>query len=257
MVGLSQTGIYSNYVLVKSSLQAIVCQFQSAVSASVGNIAASGEREKELDYFWLLNFITTALYAVTSVCMFNLMQPFIAYWLGGNYIMDYGVLFCITVIYYYGGIRGVFSTFSMAHGVFDLEAKKTILEAAANLLISIVLAVKLGLVGVLLGTIISSLFVGLPLELINVGRALPEISKKRFVGEAAAYSGGTALVLWISMKLCGMVSMHWYIRLPFGLVISVVVFVVVWWVLFGRMELFKRTIALAKGIVKAKIVKTK
>ncbi len=250
VVGLSQTGVYSNYVLVKASLQAIVCQFQSAVSASIGNIAASGDREKELDYFWLLNFITTALYAVTSVCMFNLMQPFIAYWLGGNYLMDYGVLLCITVIYYYGGIRGIFGTFSMAHGVFDLEAKKTILEAVANLVISIILAVKFGLIGVLLGTIISSLFVGLPLELINVSWALPEISKRRFVGETVAYSGGTALALWGSMKLCHMVSMHWYIRLPLVFVISVVVFAVVWWLLFGRTEMFKRTIMLSMGIIK-------
>ena len=122
-------------------------------------------------------------------------------------------------------------------------------------MISIVLAVKFGLIGVLLGTIISSLFVGLPLELMNVGRALPEISKRRFVGELAVYSFGTALALFLSMKLCDMVSMHWYIRLPLGLVISVVVFAVIWWVLFGRTEMFRRTIELAKGIIKAKLRK--
>ena len=75
VVGLAQTGAYSNYVLVKSSLQAIVYQFQSAVSASIGNIVASGEREKEVDCFWLLNFMTSTLYSVTGICMFNLMQP--------------------------------------------------------------------------------------------------------------------------------------------------------------------------------------
>ena len=47
------------------------------------------------------------------------------------------------------------------------------------------------------------------------------------MGEKTAYFGGTKLVLWISIKLYGMVYMHWYIRLPFGLVISVVVFMVV------------------------------
>lgn len=255
VVGLSKTGAYSNYVLVKASLQAIVCQFQSAVSASIGNMAASGEREKELEYFWFLNFITTSLYAVTSVCMFNLMQPFIVYWLGGNYLMDYGVLFCITVVYYLGGIRGLFKTFSMAHGVFDLEAKKAILEVVANLVISILLAVKIGLIGVLLGTVISSLFVGIPLELLNVELALPEISKRRYVKELIVYAFGTVIVLFISMRFCDMVSMHWYIRLPLGAMISVVVFGVVWWVLFGRTIMFRRTVELAKGIVRERIRK--
>lgn len=249
VVGLSQTGAYSNYVLVKASLQAIVCQFQSAVSSSIGNIAASGERKKELDYFWLLNFISNALYAVTSICMFNLMQPFIAYWLGGSYLMDYKVLFCITFIYYLGGVRGTLGTFSMAHGVFDLEARKTILEAVANLLISIVLAVKMGLIGVVLGTVISSLFVGLPLELKNVGLALPEISIRRYVKELVAYMFGTLIALLISIKLCDMISMHWYVRLPLTAVISVVVFGLVWWFLFGRTKMFGRTVDLTIRIV--------
>lgn len=249
VVGLSQTGVYSNYVLVKASLQAIVCQFQSAVSASIGNIVATGEKEKELDYFWFLNFVTTALYAVTSVCMFNLMQPFVAYWLGGNYVMDYKVLLCLTAIYYYGGIRGLFYTFSMAHGVFDLEAKKTFFEAIMNLIISIGLAVRFGLLGVLGGTIISSLFIGLPMELINVGRALPEISKRRFVKELIVYSFGTILVLYISMKLCNLLSMHWYVRLPLGAIISLLVFGIVWTGLFGRTELFKRTVSLSRMVI--------
>lgn len=249
VVGLSQTGVYSNYVMVKEALRAIMCQFLSAVSASIGDLAASDEWEKELDYFWLLNFMTSALYSVTSVCMFNLMQPFVAYWLGGDYIMDYGILFCLTVIYFYGGIRGLFGTYSMAHGIFDLDAKKTVLEAIANLVISIVLAMKFGIIGVLLGTIISSLFVGLPLELINVGRALPEISKRRYVLELFVYSVGTLITLYGSMKLCNLVSMHWYIRLPLGFLISIVVFIAVWLLLFGRTEMYKRTVGLIKEII--------
>ena len=255
VVGLAVTGIYSNYALIKASLQAIVCQFQAAVSASVGNIVAMGEREKEIDYFWFLNFITTALYSITSICLYNLMQPFVAYWLGGEYLMDQGVLFCTTVIYYLYGIRGIFGTFSMAHGVFDLEAKKTVLEAVANLLISIVLATKMGVVGVLLGTVFSSLFVGLPLELVNVGRALPEISKRRYVKEFILYSITTMIALVGSAWFCERISMHWYIRLPLGLVISVIVFIIIWLLAWGRTEMAKRMVTLAKNIVKTRIFK--
>lgn len=255
VVGLAVTGIYSNYALIKASLQAIVCQFQAAVSASVGNIAALGEREKEIDYFWLLNFITTSLYSVTSICLYNLMQPFIAYWLGGDYLMDQGVLFCTTVIYYLYGVRGIFGTFSMAHGVFDLEAKKTVLEAVVNLLISIVLAYKMDVVGVLLGTVVSSLFVGLPLELINVGHALPEISKLRYIKEFILYSITTMIALVGSFWCCERISMHWYIRLPLGFVISVVVFMIIWWLAWGRTEMSKRMVTLAKNIVKTKFLK--
>lgn len=183
------------------------------------------------------------------------MQPFIAYWLGGDYLMDQGVLFCTTVIYYLYGVRGIFGTFSMAHGVFDLEAKKTVLEAVVNLLISIVLAYKMGVVGVLLGTVVSSLFVGLPLELINVGRALPEISKLRYIKEFILYAITTMIALVGSFWCCERISMHWYIRLPLGFVISVIVFMIIWWLAWGRTEMSKRMVALAKNIVKTKFLK--
>lgn len=169
--------------------------------------------------------------------------------------MDQGVLFCTAVIYYLYGIRGIFGTFSMAHGVFDLEAKKTVLEAVANLLISIVLATKMGVVGVLLGTVFSSLFVGLPLELVNVGRALPEISKRRYVKEFILYSITTMIALVGSAWCCERISMHWYIRLPLGLVISVIVFIIIWLLAWGRTEMAKRMVTLAKNIVKTRIFK--
>ncbi len=250
VVGLSQTGVYSNYALIKSSLQAIVCQFQAAVTASIGNIAALGEREKELDYFWYLNFIITSLYTVTSVCLYNLMQPFIAYWLGGSYLMDRSVLVLTVAIYYFSGVRGIFGTFSSAHGIFDLDAKKTVAEAFANLVISIVLAMRWGIEGVLMGTVISSVLVGLPFELINVGRALPEISKRRYVREFILYTFTSGVTLLLSIWVCSFISMRWYIRLTLGALVSTVVFVLVWCVVYGRSRYFKRTLELASGILR-------
>lgn len=252
VVGLLLTGMYSNYAMIKASLQAIVCQFQAAVSASIGNIAAMGEREKEVDYFWFLNFLTTALYSVTSICLYNLTQPFIIYWVGEDYLMGQDVLACTMVVYYLYGVRGIFGTFSMAHGVFDLEAKKTILEAITNLLISILLGIKMGVVGVLLGTVFSSLFIGLPLELENVCHALPEISKRRYIKEFVLYSMITMISLIGSAWCCEKISMQWYIRLPVGFIISILFTIVVWGGVLGRSEMFQRAIGLIKNFCRNK-----
>lgn len=249
VVGLQMTGKYSNYALIKASLQAIVCQFQAAVSASVGNLAAMGEREKEIEYFWFLNFLTTVLYSITSVCLYNLMQPFIAYWLGGDFLMSQGVLLCTTIVYYLYGVRGIFSTFSMAHGVFDLEAKKTAMEAIGNLVISVVLAVRFGVVGVLLGTVVSSLCIGVPLELENVCHALPEISKKRYIKDFILYMITTILALFGSAWCCDRISMHWYIRLPMGALISISVCLLIWMSIWGRTTMAKHTIKLVKSVL--------
>lgn len=252
VVGLSQTGAYSNYALINISLQAIMCQFQSAISASVGNIVATEEKKKEIDYFWFLNFTTSSLYAFTSVCLYNLIQPFVEYWLGSSFLMSDDIVISIVAIYYVSGIRGLFATFSIAHGAFELDAKKAVAEAVTNLILSIILAEKMGLIGVLLGTILSSVCVGLPLELINVGNALPEISKKRFVKELCIYGFCTILTLKISSRLCSIVSMHLFVRLSMGFVLSIFSFSLVWYIVLGRTDAFKQLVSLIKRLILSK-----
>ena len=64
---------------------------------------------------------------------------------------------CILTDYYFKGDRIVLSNFKTAAGVFEQDKYLALIQGAVNLVISIALVQKIGLVGVYIGTIISGL----------------------------------------------------------------------------------------------------
>lgn len=233
ILGLAVAGVYGNYVLIISSLTAIICQVMAAMSASIGNLVAEEGVEKQKDVFWLTMLINTFFYSVTSVCLYNLAQPFIAFWLGGDYLLGNHILLAMVAVYYITGLRAHVTTFKYAYGLFQMEAKKACIEAVLNLGLSIVLAWKIGLMGVVLGTILSALCSGMWMEIVMTVPQM-EIRIWKYYLKQIVYTCCTIVALLSSCWICGKLSMHWYIRLPGGAVISVVCTCVMFAVFFCR-----------------------
>lgn len=251
IVGLCATGLYNNYSLITQSLLAIVRQFPNAMVASIGNIVANDEKKKEEDIFWWTFFLNTSLFCFTAVCLANLIQPFILYWVGGDYLMNYSVALTMVLVFWITGIRDHLMMFKVAHGAFLLEAKKAIFEALTNLILSVLLAWKVGVLGVVLGTVFSAIFIGQPMELYNIKMQV-RFSVIEYYIELGKYAVASLLVLFISNQLCAMTSMHWYIKLPLGVLISASVYTVIWIVCFGRKKEFRNTVALMMEIIRKK-----
>ncbi len=67
------------------------------------------------------------------------------------------VIGCIMFDYYFKGERIVLTNYKTAAGVFQQDKYLPIIQGAVNLVISIVLVQKIGLVGIYIGTIVSGL----------------------------------------------------------------------------------------------------
>jgi O-antigen/teichoic acid export membrane protein len=245
-VGLVSNGIYGNYTLITSAVSTILDQILWAANASVGNLVAKEDKEKQLEIFWQLFFVQVSLYTLATACVYNIIQPFIAYWIGSAYWLDTCTLLCIVVSFYIRGCRVVLSTFRNAYGLFESDAAKACAEAVLNLGVSIVLALQFGVRGVVLGTIISSLLIGVWVEVYNLNQNM-HLGLKRFFAKWMLYVlvGGVSLAL--SSYLCSKLSMHWYIRIPGAGAISVGVFFVIWMAVFGRSREFRGIFEMVKG----------
>lgn len=160
-VGLRTVGLYSNYYMVKSSLELITGQLFSSVSASIGNLCASEKIEKQYHMFRILDFIGFWVFTFCSISFYMLIHPFIELWLGNNYLLDGNASLYLVIIFYLNGLRQSVLTYRQALGLFYYDRYKPLVEVVVNLVCSIFLAKLIGLDGVLLGTIISLLFVAI------------------------------------------------------------------------------------------------
>lgn len=239
--GLISNGIYGNYVLIISASATIIDQILGAMTASVGNLVAIEEKNKQREVFWQLLFIQNSVYCLASACLFSVIQPFIGYWLGGNYCLDVKIVACLIISFYIRGCRIVVNTFRKAYGLFAEDALKSCVEALCNVGVSIALAYVCGIEGVVLGTIISALIGTVGFEIRSLSKNMG-VSALQYYLKIFVYVFLSFVIVLLSYYLCGKLPMNWLVRIPLGIIVSLMVFLVVWVTFLGRKREFVDTI---------------
>lgn len=160
-IGLGILGLYSNYSLIIISVTALLSQIVSALSASVGNLFVSGTGEDVLRVYRRVQYINTfiSVYVMLSFCM--LINNFVRLWLGEDYVLGMSFVLVITFSNLIKLLRNTNLTFINACGLYMKDKWRPFIEVAVNLGASILLVHFLGLNGIFLGTIISTVTVPL------------------------------------------------------------------------------------------------
>lgn len=156
-VGIVAVGLYSNYLLLQSTVTGFLSTIFSNLTASIGNLNAQESDEKKLFMFNVINMATFWFYTVCSVCLFVCMTPFIHVWIGDQYVLPTSVSLIIAVNTYIGGMLFAPFNYRQTMGLFVQGKLRPIISAIINIVVSIWFAKIWGLAGVLWGTAVARL----------------------------------------------------------------------------------------------------
>ncbi|MEG2776788.1 MAG: oligosaccharide flippase family protein [Cellulosilyticaceae bacterium] len=159
LVSLKSLGLYSNYTMVIGQLSALLGPIIGGIGAGVGNLIATEDRKKVYSIFKISFFVSFWIYSFAAIFLFNLLEPFIEWWIGEGYLLDRLTFLVILLNFYIGGMRGPIGTFKSKAGLFVQDKYAPVIEGVLNLVASIILVRYIGLVGVFIGTTISTLAV--------------------------------------------------------------------------------------------------
>ena len=156
-VGIGTTGLYSNYVMIRGFLNVMVNALFNAITPALGNLNATETEQNRQAAFRRLNFFSAWLFGWMSICLLWLYDPFIRIWLGGNYLLPRPVVLIIVINFYVNSMRIPVANTKSVMGLFWDERYKSILEPPLNLVVSVLLAQRWGIFGILAGTLISTM----------------------------------------------------------------------------------------------------
>ena len=149
---------YGNYTLVTTKFSSLLSNFLGGTNASVGNLIAEGNKEKILKVYWELISIRFLFVSVIVFALYHLLSPFIALWLGLEYIMSHTLLVLVLIYFALSIIRCVTDEFINGYGLFS-DVWAPFVEAVILIVVGIVGGSFWGLEGTLLGSIVSSIIV--------------------------------------------------------------------------------------------------
>lgn len=161
-LGIATVGIYSNYYYIMISIKGFLDVISTGMSASVGHSVATESVEKNYRDLENLTFIFSWLAAWFMVCLLCLYQPFMFIWVGETNTLPFSVVISLCFYFYVWAAGDIRSQYIDASGLWDKEKIRSIAETVGNVLLNYLLIQFFGVLGVVLATALTILFIGIP-----------------------------------------------------------------------------------------------
>lgn len=155
MFSVADVGMSANYLMLTSLFEGIFSKITNAFTGSIGNLNVRSNPEKQYEVFSGVFFLSAWLYGLAAVGILLLGNEVIALWLGRTYVLDFGTVLAVTLVFYESGMRFASYTYRTTLGLFRAGQVAPICAAVLNLLLSVLLGKTLGLCGVYFATFLA------------------------------------------------------------------------------------------------------
>lgn len=218
-VGIYWVGIYSNYIMIIYMINGFIRQIFNSITSSIGNLNAKETKEKSYEIYKKLLFFNFWIYGFSSICFFILINPFIELWIGKEYILSIYIVIIIVLNFYMSGIRTITLAYRDTLGLFWNDRYKPLIESIINLIASIILANNFGLIGVLIGTFISTVLTSFWIEPYVLFKNGFDRKVSDYFKLFIKYSLSFTIILLITVWFCNIVNY----KDIFGFLIKVII----------------------------------
>lgn len=167
-LGLNMLAIYNNYYYIMSSVVGFITIILQSITAGIGNSFITETKEKNYRNFKIFSFMMSWVSGVCVVCFMCLYQPFINIWVGENNMLSIYAVVMLCAYFYLNQINSLFNTFKDAAGMWHEDRYRPITVALVNLGLNIISVQFIGIYGVILSTVVSILFIGMPWIIYNL-----------------------------------------------------------------------------------------
>ena len=251
-LGLTVLAIYQNYFFIISSVIAFIAVVFNSCTAGIGNSIIVETKEKNYNDFKKFKFLIAWIAGFCTVCIVCLMQPFMNIWMNGNEKLMLGMseVVCFCIYFFVYEIQQLLLTYKDAAGMWHEDKYRPLVTALTNLALNIIMVQFFGLYGVLLSTVISIIFIGMPWLFYNLFTVLFKRNAAKYVIRVVYYTVITIVISIITYSVCSLVPFTGIAELIVKLIICIIVPNLLFFATLFKFEEFGQVKALVKGILK-------
>lgn len=252
-LGLTMLAMYNNYYYILTAVMGFVTLFFKASTAGIGNSLVIESQEKNYGDLNKFTFLVSWIGLFCGCCLLCLYQPFMELWVGKDYMLELGCVVCFSVYFYIRVMNQVLIVYKDAAGMWHEDRFRPLCTALTNLILNLLLVQIMGIYGVLLSTVFSTLFVGMPWVIKNLFSVVLKQNPLGYVKKLMQYvlvAGCSWLITYfVCTRIAGNLMLILIARLIICLIIPNIIYIAV----FHNRDEFKQTIKLVDNVLGRKI----
>ena len=219
-------GYYSNYMLIMTYVTNFIGISYGAITASYGNLVASGNKKRISQMFFFTNFAFWVLATAISVTYFCIIQDFIPIWIGDRFKLEQAVALAISLSCCINIVYKPVALYRNVMGLFTEGIKSRLLVVVLNIFLSVMLGKLLGVEGVIIATPISKVLTIFIIDTQIVCDKL-EAKKSEVIKSLLLYVLQFILIFFAAYILTSKICIKGYIGIFIKLVVCIIVILIV------------------------------
>ena len=244
-LGLTVLAVYQNYYFILTSVIGVVEIIFASIMAGLGNSFVTETKEKNFQDLKKISFLFLWLAGVCTCCFLGMYQPFMRIWVGEELMLGMIPVVYFAVYFYVYSLNRLLNVYKDAAGLWHEDRFRPLVTSMVNLGLNLLWVRRWGISGVLLSTVVSMVFVGMPWVIRNVFFSVFDRTQmKQFLTQVLAMAACTVLNGCIVAWLCRYVDLGLWKSLLVCACISAAVPNIVFYLVFRRNSQFEPAVLL-------------
>lgn len=161
-LGLKQLALYNNYYFIQSTVNGFILIFTNSIIAGVGHKMVTNSIEENYTDFKGFMFINSWVSGWCAICLLCLYQPFMTLWLGKEMLLSIDTVILIVALFLFPRLGLMAAVYRESAGLWWEDRFRQWVAAVVNLSVNLVLVRYIGLNGVIISTLICTIFINIP-----------------------------------------------------------------------------------------------
>lgn len=253
-LGLTMLAIYQNYFYLITAVIGFVTTIFVSCTAGIGNSLIVETHEKNFRDLNKFTFIIAWLAGFCTCCFLCLFQPFMKLWVGEKFMLDFSAVVCLCIYFFVYEINQLLNMYKDAAGIWHEDRYRPLVTAFSNLLMNLIMVQFWGIYGIILSTVISTLFIGIPWLLHNLFTVL--FDKKymaAYIKRLFYYSAIVFVGCSVTYFVCSFINLSDILTLIVRGLICCIIPNVIFLVFYHKREEFMESLELADKMTKGKL----
>lgn len=249
-LGLTPLAIYNNYYYVQTALVGFLTIITASITAGVGNKMVTNSVEDNYKDFMNFTFANGWICSWCAVCMLCLYQHFMLCWVGEDLVFPFGTMVLMVLYFLLPRITTMTYTYREAAGLWWEDRFRPLVATAVNLIVNIGLVKIIGMNGVIISTLVCTIFINVPWGSIILFKNYFKKSPMDYFIRILFYLFVTSGAGMLTMFACNMLPGNGWLWLFGKAFVCVVVPNIVFFIIYRNIPEFEYSVHLAKRMTR-------